>query len=125
MDNLNNQEQNQNANVSEEQLGRTPPKASDALGVASMILGIVSLVCCCCGAFGAVLGGAAVLLACLSRAKLGRFSGVAVTGLICGIFAALIALVMIVFSGILMNDPEIKDAIESVYAEAGIPLELE
>ena len=60
---------------------RTTPPATDWLGIASFALGLISLCCCCFLEVGALAGALATVLACLSRARFGRFSALAVAGL--------------------------------------------
>ena len=120
----NNVNPNANPNVNYAPAGDTPRTRSDALGVISMIFGIISAVCCCCGALSAVVGATAIVLACLSRAKLGRFSGTAITGLVCGIIGFLIAAVAVVVSNVVMSNPDVIEMIESIYADAGISIDL-
>lgn len=69
-------------------------------GITALVLGIVavlSVCCCCCFYFISLfLGAAAIVFAILSRKQLGKFSGLALTGLILGILA--IVLFIIVFA---------------------------
>ncbi len=55
------------------------------LGLISMICGILAiLIGCCCAIAGILLGIVAVVLAIIERVKMGKFSGFALAGLICG-----------------------------------------
>lgn len=65
------------------------------MALASMILGILSIVTACCFFPGLVLGGLAVFFAALSRVD-ERLSGQGRTGLITGIMGILLGLVSIV-----------------------------
>lgn len=62
------------------------------MATASMVLGIISIVCCCCCCAGVILGGLAVMFACLS--KVGpTFESKAKTGLITGIIGMVLGVV--------------------------------
>lgn len=63
--------------------------------VASMVVGIVSVVCCCFGWSGIVLGIGAVLLSIVSRKTLGYFDGMSIAGLVLGIFGLVFGIAMI------------------------------
>lgn len=75
-----------------------PKKMS--FSVASLVLGILSVVCCCLGWAGAVLGAGAVVLSILSKRRLGYFDGMSVGGLVLGIFGFVfgVALLVITYS---------------------------
>lgn len=45
------------------------PKGSNGMALASLILGILSIVMCCCGGFGVILGAVGIVLAILSRGR--------------------------------------------------------
>ena len=68
--------------------------------VASLIIGIISVVCCCFGWSSLILGVIAIGLAILSRSQLGYFDGMAIAGLVLGIFG-------FVFGGFLVLLPYI------------------
>ena len=53
--------------------------------VASLVCGIISVVCCCIGYGAVVLGILAVVFSILSRKNLGYFDGMAIAGLVLGI----------------------------------------
>ena len=54
--------------------------------VASMVTGILSVVCCCFGWTGIIFGIAAIVLSVVSRKSLGYFDGMSIAGLVVGIF---------------------------------------
>ena len=64
-----------------------PPKPK-TLGwsVASMVVGILSVVCCCFGYTGIIFGLGAIILSIVARKSLGYFEGMAIAGLVLGIF---------------------------------------
>ncbi len=65
--------------------------------VASLVLGIISIVCCCAWYVGLILGILAIVFSVVSRKKNGYFDGLAIAGLVLGIFGTVIcALLMMV-----------------------------
>ena len=81
----------------------TSKRNTRAFSVISMILGIISLVCCCIGPLGFVLGVGAIVFSIISRKSLGYFDGFSVVGLILGIFGACfgaVVFILIFFTGI-------------------------
>ena len=63
----------------------TKPKTV-GFSVASMVLGILSVICCCMGWSGLILGALAIVFSIVSRKVLGYFDGMSIAGLIVGIF---------------------------------------
>ena len=64
--------------------------------VASMVCGIISVICCCTGYAGVVLGALAIVFAVISRKNLGYFDGMAVAGLVLGIIGFVFGIALIV-----------------------------
>ncbi|MBQ9070535.1 MAG: DUF4190 domain-containing protein [Clostridia bacterium] len=64
--------------------------------VASLVLGIVSVLCCCLGWVGLLMGALAIVFAVVSRVSLGYFDGMSIAGLILGIFG-------VVFGGVMLG----------------------
>jgi len=64
--------------------------------VASLVLGIVSVVCCCFGWVSLALGSIAIIFSVLSRKSLGYFDGMSIAGLILGIFGLVFGLAVVV-----------------------------
>lgn len=108
---------------------QTPPPAekqpANAAAIISLICGILSILCCCCGWLSPLLGIVAIILALVSR-KGGKMSGLAIGGLICGIAGALFGLVIIIASFAMsagtesmvesiLNSPEFQDAFGSEF----------
>lgn len=77
------------------------PNYGKIFGIVSLVLGIIGVltVCCCCCLYflSFALGAAAIVFAILSRKYLGKFSGLAIAGLILGIVAVLLFLVIFAF----------------------------
>ena len=66
--------------------------------VASMVMGIISVVCCCFGWTGLFMGAGAVILAIVSRRNLGYFDGMTIAGLILGIFGFVFGATIIIYT---------------------------
>ena len=66
--------------------------------VASLVLGILSLVCCCFGWTGAIFGVGAIVFSVVSKRSLGYFDGMAIGGLVCGIFGCVFGFATIITS---------------------------
>ena len=84
-----------------------PPKGR-GYSVASLVLGIFGLVCCCLGPVGLIPAVLAIVFAVISRRRLGALDGMGTAGLICGILGSLIGAYMTfeyVLMFILMSDP--------------------
>ncbi len=64
--------------------------------VASLVLGILSVVCCCIGYAGIVFGIAAIAVSIISRRSLGYFDGMCIGGLLLGIFGTVFAIATLV-----------------------------
>lgn len=89
------------------QNGQVPPKRNN-LALASMITGIFALITCCIPLVQFPLAVTAIVLVILSKKKQ-PLSGFAIAGLVMGILAILISIVMVIYMGAylrLMNDPE-------------------
>ncbi len=75
--------------------------------VASMVIGIISVVCCCFGWSGIFLGAGAIILAIVSRRNLGYFDGMTIAGLILGIFGFIFGMTIVIYT--LTLPPEFWD----------------
>lgn len=66
--------------------------------IASMILGILSVVCCCLTWGGLIMGILAIVFAVISRVSLKYFDGMTIAGLILGIFGTVFGISIIVIT---------------------------
>lgn len=66
--------------------------AGTVLSIISMILGIVSVVCCCCGGLNGMLGAAAIVCGIIALVKGSGNRGMAIAGIITGALGALMGL---------------------------------
>ena len=63
--------------------------------VASMVLGIISVVCCCLGYSSIFLGIGAIVLSIVARKSLGYFDGLSIAGLVLGIFGVVFGIAIL------------------------------
>lgn len=84
-----------------------------AWSVASLVLGIISLLCCCLSWGAAVAGAMAIICAIISRRTLGYFDGLAVAGLITGIIGTVFG----VYMGCLMTSDSFQELMEEIMKE--------
>ncbi len=77
-----------------------PPehKPTNGMAIGSLICGILSLICCCCGWMSVILGIVAIILGVLSKKGEGKMSGMALGGVICGAVGAGLALISAILS---------------------------
>lgn len=88
-----------------------PPKQRNNMALASMIFGILALLACCIPFIQFPLAVVAIVLVILSKKKR-PLSGFAIAGLVMGIIAIIISILMTIYWGALismMNDPEFMD----------------
>ncbi len=64
--------------------------------VASLVCGILSVICCCVGYGAVVLGVLAIVFSIISRKNLGYFDGMAIAGLVLGIIGFFLGIAIIV-----------------------------
>lgn len=70
-------------------------KSTDVLAIISLVMGILSLLCCCMG-FGIIFGIAGIVLAGISIANRGA-KGIAVGGLVTSIIGAVFSVIVIIY----------------------------
>lgn len=71
-------------------------KRKNGFSIAALVLGIVSIVCCCISYLGLVCAALAIIFAVLDKKQNEGMNGMALAGLICGIIGAVIAVYTIV-----------------------------
>lgn len=116
--NSENQEQNENAGVPnyafyvDEQ-----PKKIDGFGIAALILGIISLLCCCLYPVTWFVGLLGIVFAIVSRKKMGKFTGIAIAGLVCAAIGTVISCFLLgsVIFTILVDPEAFWQAVEEGY----------
>lgn len=73
----------------------------NGLAIASLICGILSIICCCSRIISIILGGTAIGLAIASKKPNQNMSGLAFAGIITGAIGGFFAVVLLFFSGLI------------------------
>ena len=75
-----------------------PPKTTSTMAIVSLVLGILSIVCCCvCYGFNIILAIIAIILAVVSKRETnGKMGGMAIAGLVLGIIGILCGIIIII-----------------------------
>lgn len=98
--------------------GTPPPARRNGLGVAALVIGILSVLTSITVIGGAVLGVGAIVLGVLGRGRVARREadnrGVATAGLVLGILGLLLSAALIAFGVSLLNSPEGKQLTDCV-----------
>lgn len=92
---------------------------SQSFGIASLVLGIVSVVCCCLGPVGLVLSVLAIVFCVLDCRRQQRFTGMSIAGLVLGIIGIVLGIYMTISYAQVagaMNDPRFAEAMNRLYA---------
>lgn len=97
------------------------PEKKNGLGIASMVLGILSLLlACCCYYLGIILGIASIILGILSMRKQEATKGFAIAGIITGGLGLVFAIVIIIIQISMVNSGAYEDIMTKFYNELGI-----
>lgn len=115
--NENNQNSYGNQDYAFETLMRNGRPKTFGWSVASMIIGIMSVVCCFLGWSGLVLGAAAVVFSIVSRRRLGYFDGMSVAGLILGIFGFVFGVSMLIAVNFLITEEMMEEFWQEYYKQ--------
>lgn len=95
--------------------GQEAPKQSKGFAITSMILGILSILCCCWfGVIGIIFSLAALVFGIITLATHKGGKGMAIAGIICGGLALLLSILMTVASASIgsLDYDEIMDMLE-------------
>lgn len=92
-------------------------KQSDALAIISLVMGILSIILCCCYGIGIVFGIAGIICGAVAKKK-GQSKGLALAGLICSIVGCVFSVAAIIYYvwavTLVMNDPEMFNMMEEM-----------
>lgn len=86
---------------------RYTPKNNNGMALASLILGILSIVMCCCGGFGMILGAVGIVLAILSRGREPMESS-AKAGLCLSIGGIVLGIAVLILAFVMMGSSELQ-----------------
>lgn len=89
-------------------------KRQNGFSIASLVLGIICIVCCCIDFIALVCAALAIIFAILDKKKNGKMNGMALAGLVCGIIGAVISVYFIVDS--ILNPVDLDTFWEEYYA---------
>jgi len=112
-----NEEENGEQDYAFQTLMRNGRPKTFGWSVASLVMGILSVVCCFLGWSGLILGAAAIVLSIVSRRKLGYFDGMSVAGLILGIFGFVFGVAMLVVVNFLVTEDMMNEFLEEYYKQ--------
>lgn len=91
---------------------------SNGMGIASLVLGILSLLLCCCYGFGIVLAIPAVILAIVDGVKYRKMSGYDIAGLVFGIIGFLLGAITLICLAVAVSSPEFKEILDEILRES-------
>ena len=74
--------------------GQPPQQGSQGFAIAGMVLGILSLVCCCSGYIALVLGVVGMVLSIVSLVQKRPGKGMAIAGIVCSAVAIVLIIVL-------------------------------
>lgn len=74
--------------------GQPQPQGNAGFAIAGMVLGIISLVCCCSGYIALVLGIVGLILSIVSLVQKRPGKGMAIAGIICSAIAIVLIVVL-------------------------------
>lgn len=78
-------------------------KPGTGFAVASLVTGILSLVCCCVLGVPVVFGILAIVFAVINKKQAGEMNGMALAGLVCGIAGAALGLLLFAYQIVLIT----------------------
>ncbi len=96
---------NQDMNQNTVYMGQPPKQKSVGFSVASLILGIFGLLCCCLGPVSLLIGLLGLIFALVGRSQNGSFDALSISGLICSIIALALSAYMTVSMFLTLSDP--------------------
>lgn len=74
--------------------GQPQPQGSQGFAIAGMVLGIISLVCCCSGYIALAAGVVGLVLSIVSLVQKRPGKGMAITGIVCSAIAIVLIVVL-------------------------------
>lgn len=88
------------------------PAGNKGMAIASLVVGIFAILCCCCSWLAAILGVVGILLAVFSKPKDGKMEGIAIGGLVCSIIGLVLGIILTICNVATMNSPEYSEIMD-------------
>lgn len=96
-------------------------KSGNWMTITSLILSILSIVCCCLDVFALLLAIASIILAIIALVQHKGSKGMAIASLIIGAIGFLLAVYLLVYAFVILpNNPAVQSQIMELYDELGI-----
>ena len=77
----------------------TTPKKDNGFAIASLVLGIFSILCCCCISYVSIATGVlSIVFFIIDKQKNNSSNGMAIAGLVCSIFSIVICVASLIFT---------------------------
>ncbi len=96
-------------------------KSGNWMTITSLILSILSILCCCLDVFALILAIASIVLAIIALVQHKGNKGMAIASLIVGIIGFLIAVYLLVYAFVILpNNPALQSQIMDLYDELGV-----
>lgn len=97
-----------------------PKKKKNGLGIAALILGIISLISCCCFWLSIILGVVSIILGIISLAQKEDTKGFAIAGIVLGAMGVVITVATVITSSYMYKSGMIDQFKSNYYNEFGI-----
>ncbi len=91
-----------------------PEKKKNGIGIASLVIGIISLISCCCWWLSIILGVASIILGIISLVQKETTKGFAITGIILGAMGIILAAAL-VLTAVYMSENGMLDQVGRYY----------
>ena len=99
----------------------TKKKTGNWMTITSLILSILSVLCCCLDVLALIMAIASIVLAIIALATHKGNKGMAIASLIVGIIGFLFAVYLLVYAYILLpNNPDLQYQLTNLYDELGV-----
>ena len=96
-------------------------KSGNWMTITSLILSILSILCCCLDAFALILAIASIVLAIIALVQHKGNKGMAIASLIVGIIGFLTAIYLLIYAFVILpNNPALQSQIMELYDELGV-----
>jgi hypothetical protein len=108
----------QNNNTNNTYGGYSVRRKTNGFEIASMVMGILSIITCCFGIFSLPLGALGILFALLSRRKGSSMSGLSITGIVTSVIGMLLGILIILGAILTLSNSDFREKyIDPVYEQ--------